>query len=185
MVLPVYGFWVCRNLKAGAAELTTEYIIRPEPLTKDVFQPFGDVLETREVSPQMINSGQTQKFGNLAEINFADGGHGQISIYRSRPIKLPFKVRQMECHPLGSQAFYPLHLRPFPVVVAPKGAVPGPEDIRVFLTNGHQGINLHPGVWHHYQLTLGLESDYVVFDRNGDGDNELLCQFDEEILLVI
>ena len=160
-------------------------IIRPEPLTREAFLPFGDVLETNAVNPQLINFGNTQKFADLAKITIADGGRTQLSIYRSSVIQLPFRIRLMERHPLGSQAFYPLHNRPFPVVVAALDTVPHPADIRVFLTNGHQGVNIHPGVWHHYQLTLGQGSDYVVIDRNGDGENYEECRMDEEVILDI
>ena len=91
-------------------------IIRPEPLTKHAFEPFGDVLETDGVNPELINFGNTQKFGKLAEISVLDGGSVQFSIYRSSAIELPFRIRLVERHPLGSQAFYPLHGRAFPVV---------------------------------------------------------------------
>ena len=160
-------------------------IIRPEPLTRESFLPFGDVLETDGIEPQLINFGNTQKYADLAELTLTDGGRGQLSIYRSKAVLLPFRIRLMECHPLGSQAFYPLHDRPFPVVVAVDGANPGAGDIRVFLTNGRQGVNLHPGVWHHYQLTLGQDADYLVLDRGGAGENYQEHLLTEEVLLAI
>lgn len=156
-------------------------IIRPKPLTGKAFLPFGEVLETEGVDPQLINFGSTQKFGNLAEVTSGDNGFAQLSIYRSSAAELPFRIQLMECHPLGSQAFYPLHHRPFPIVVAKAGKAPGAADIRVFLSNGRQGINLHAGVWHHYQLTLGQDSDYLVVDRGGEGDNYLEHQLNEEV----
>jgi ureidoglycolate lyase len=151
--------------------MSTSVNIRPEPLTKEVFRPYGDVLETDGVPPRLINFGNTQKFGNLADVTLGDNGTAQLSIYRSSAIVVPFRILLMECHPLGSQAFYPLHQRPFPVVVARAGEAPAPGDIRVFLTNGRQGVNLHAGVWHHYQLTLGQDSEYLVVERGGNGDN--------------
>lgn len=180
-VLRGYVCWVCRPALLSPAKM----IIRPEPLTREAFLPFGDVLETDGINPELINFGNTQKFGDLAKIAIGDGGQGQLSIYRSRAIGLPFKIQLMERHPLGSQAFYPLHDRPFPVVVALADVVPGGKDIRVFLTNGRQGVNLHPGVWHHYQLTLGQESDYLVFDRGGGGENYQEHRLTEEVLLDI
>jgi len=159
--------------------------LRPEPLTKQAFLPFGQVLEVAGSGPELINFGNTQKFGNLAEITLADGGRGQLSIYRSSAIDLPFKIRLMERHPLGSQAFYPLHDRPFPVIVAAAGTDPCFAEIRVFVTNGRQGVNIHPGVWHHYQLTLGQESEYLVFDRRGSGENYEEYWLDGEVMLDI
>jgi ureidoglycolate lyase len=160
-------------------------IIRPQKLTKEAFRPFGDVLETDGVVPQSINFGNTQKFGNLAEITTLDAGVAQLSIYRSIAIVTPFRIRLMECHPLGSQAFFPLHHRPFPVIVAMAGDAPDPSGLRVFLSNGRQGVNLHANTWHHYQLTLGQDSDYLVIDRGGEGDNYLEHHFSEEIWLQI
>ena len=160
-------------------------IIRAQALTREVFRPFGDVLETDGIDPQLINFGNTQKFGGLADIVTLDNGIAQLGIYRSKAIVLPFRIKLMECHPLGSQAFYPLHQRPFPVVVAKAGKKPAPEDIRVFLTNGLQGVNLHAGVWHHYQLTLEEDSEYLVIDRGGEGENYLEQPVIEELWVDI
>ncbi len=160
-------------------------IIRPEPLTKIAFEPFGEVLETAAVKADLINQGNTQKFAGLANITLGGDGHAQFSIYRSQAIELPFKIHYMERHPLGSQAFYPLHNRPFPVVVALPDIVPGVGDIRVFLTNGRQGVNIHSGVWHHYQLSLELESEYIVIDRAGPGNNCDEQQLSEEVSFVL
>ena len=158
-------------------------IIKPEPLKKETFLPYGEVLETADVTPELINFGNTRKYGDLADITLAEGGRAQFSIYRSSAVELPFKIKMMECHPLGSQAFYPLHDRPFPVVVAPADELPDASNIRVFLSNGRQGVNLHPGVWHHYQLTLDQDADYIVFDRNGAGNNYSEHHLDEELIL--
>ena len=182
-VLQGFDCWVCRHIRVGLTEMPTTWIIRAEPLTREAFLAYGDVLETDGIKPELINFGNTQKYGRLSEISIADSQPGQLSIYRSRAIELPFRIRVMESHPLGSQAFYPLHQRPFPVVVAASESSPGPSDIRVFLTNGHQGVNLHPGVWHHYQLTLEQDSEYIVVDRAGYGDNYLEHRFEEEVLL--
>ncbi len=160
-------------------------IVRPQPLTREAFLPFGDVLETGGVIPQQINFGNTHKFARLTDVHITDKGVAQLSLYRSRAITLPFRIRLVECHPLGSQAFYPLHPRPFPIVVARAGEPPAPADLRVFLSNGHQGVNLHAGVWHHYQLTLGQESDYLVVDRAGEGDNYREHRFEEEVWMEL
>ena len=91
----------------------------------------------------------------------------------------------MERHPLGSQAFIPLHNRPFPVVVAVAGPQPGIRDIRAFLSNGRQGINLRAGSWHHYQLSLEQSSDYLVIDRAGEDVNFEEINLEEPLTLQI
>lgn len=159
-------------------------IIRPQPLTAAAFAPFGDVLQAKGVTPKLINQGNTQKFANLATVSMASSDHAQISIYRSSAIDLPFKIEFLERHPLGSQAFYPLHERPFPIIVALPASTPQAGTIRAFMTNGRQGINIHPGVWHHYQLTLEQDSDYIVIDRSGPGANCDEHQFEPSIILA-
>jgi ureidoglycolate lyase len=146
-------------------------IIRPQTLTQTSFKAFGEVIDIDHAEANWINAGNTQKFANLAKINPGTEGMTQVSIYRSKAVELPFKIELLERHPLGSQMFYPLHSRPFPVVVALADATPSPDTIRIFLTNGQQGVNLLANVWHHYQITLGQESDYIVIDRNGPGVN--------------
>jgi ureidoglycolate lyase len=77
----------------------------------------------------------------------------------------------LERHPKASQAFMPLSGRPFLIVVAPCGDRLERDDIRTFLSNGRQGINFAPGVWHHPLLALQGESDFLVIDRDDPDDN--------------
>lgn len=150
------------------------YRLNLKPLTSDAFAPFGDVIQKQGHYPEEINYGQTRKYARLAGVDTADeGGEPAVHIYRSRPISLPFRIEMMECHPLGSQAFMPLHRRPFLVVVAPASDRFSFKSIQGFFTNGEQGVNIHKGVWHHYQLSLDEISDYLVIDRDGPGDNRI------------
>ena len=158
-------------------------LIKLERLTAASFKPFGEVLETGKITPELINEGKTEKFADLAKITTGEGGRVQVSIYRSKAIELPFGIRTMERHPLGSQAFVALHSKPFPIVVAAADAIPGPDTIRAFLSNGRQGINIHPGVWHHYQLSLARGSEYLVIDRSGPGENCDEYQLRQDIVL--
>lgn len=159
-------------------------IARPEPLTRAAFQPFGEVLETAGRESAAINQGYAQKFADLARVETPAGRQAQLSVYRSQPVSLPFLLQELECHPLASQAFFPLHSRPFPVVVAPAGEPPRPTAVRVFMTNGRQGVNLHPGVWHHWQLSLDRESDYLVIDCEGAGANLRQHRLEGELWLA-
>lgn len=185
VVLRGFVYLACRKMQVQLIEVLLNMILHPQALTKEAFRPFGDVLETEGVEPQSINFGNTLKFAELAEVTTGDNAIAQLCIYRSKAIAVPFRIQLMECHPLGSQAFYPLHQNPFPVVVAKAGGKPAPDDIQVFLTNGRQGVNLHAGVWHHYQLTLDQDSDYLVIDRRGNDDNYLEYLLREEVWLEI
>jgi ureidoglycolate lyase len=157
-----------------------------QPLTDEAFAPFGEVLQKQGHYPKDINYGQTRKYANLAGIDTGDaGGRAVIHLYRSRPVSLPFRIEVMENHPLGSQAFFPLHNRPFPLVVAPPSERLSVETLQAFITNGEQGFNLRRGVWHHYQITLEETSDYLVIDRAGPGDNLVEAHLEVPVFIDI
>lgn len=150
------------------------YRLNLKPLTGEAFAPFGEVIQKQGHYPEEINYGQTRKYARLAGIDTTDeGGEAAVHIYRSRPVSLPFRIEVMENHPLGSQAFMPLHKQPFLVVVAPPADRLEFKSIQGFFTNGEQGVNIHKGVWHHHQLSLDEISDYLVIDRSGPGDNRV------------
>ena len=143
--------------------------IVPEPLTADAFAPFGDVIEASdhaEVIP--INYGWTTRFNALTDVAVGDG-QAIISIFRSGPLT-PTVLKVFERHPLGSQAFMPLQGRPFLVAVAPAGDFDAAK-VRVFRAEAHQGVNYAKGTWHHFLLALEAESDFLVVDREGPGEN--------------
>jgi ureidoglycolate lyase len=146
--------------------------LKLQPLTVQAFAPFGNVLQKTAAVWQEINQGHTRKYADLAQVDTADaGGRPAVHIYNSRPVSLPLRIETLERHPLGSQAFIPLHPRPFLIVVAPAGPAPQASQVRGFFSNGQQGVNYHKGVWHHYQITLHETSDYLVIDRAGPGEN--------------
>ena len=136
------------------------------PLDAEAFAPFGDVIETSErCEVRTINEGNTSRFHDLAALTLdADGGTPAISIFRSQPHTMPVTISSMERHPLSSQAFFPIGEQPYLVVVAPKGDF-SPQAIRAFIAQPGQGVNYHPGTWHHYSLALQSVSDFLVVDR--------------------
>jgi ureidoglycolate lyase len=141
----------------------------PEALTAGAFAPFGDVIEAGG-SPELINSGTTRQFADLAGIDVAgEGGSPRVSIYRATPYPLPLTIVMLERHPLGSQFFMPLSGERFLVVVAPAAAVPDRSSVRAFVTNGRQGVNYRRGTWHHPLIVLEHKGEFLVVDRSGPG----------------
>ncbi|MBN3764693.1 ureidoglycolate lyase [Burkholderia sp. Ac-20365] len=142
-----------------------------EPLTREAFAPFGDVIELEGAKQIPINLGTTIRYHDLAKVDVTDeGGRTLVNLFRGQPRMLPFEIRMMERHPLGSQAFVPLNDKPYLVVVAPAGEL-DESQIRAFVTSGWQGVNYAKGVWHHPLLALGEVTDFIVVDRGGDGLN--------------
>lgn len=147
-------------------------IARVEPLTREAFAPFGDVIEASEAVRHFpINQGTTERYHDLAKIDLDDAGRATVSIFRAQPRSLPLALTVLERHPLGSQAFMPLQGRPYLVAVAPHGDTFDTEDVRVFLARGNQGVNYAAGVWHHPLLALDAVSDFLIVDRAGPGAN--------------
>ena len=162
--------------------------LKPEPLTREAFAPFGDVIEaSNDAKRLVINYGTTTRFHDLAAIDVTgDSGKAGVSIFRSTPIVLPLAIVFMEYHPKSSQTFVPLSGNPYLVVVAPKGPF-DVSKIRVFVASGDQGVNYHAGTWHHFSLALEGVSDFLVIDRIADDDNcvEHRLTADEEALISL
>jgi len=140
-----------------------------EPLTREAFAPFGDVLEPASAQTVYeINGGTAQRFHALARVEIeGEDGQAVISLFRAQPRALPFTVSVLERHPLGSQAFMPLGDAPYLVVVSlDPGSVP-----RAFLARAGQGVSFRRGTWHHALLALERESDFLVVDRAGTAPN--------------
>jgi ureidoglycolate lyase len=152
-------------------------LLTPEPLTAKAFAAFGSVIEASDKAVKLdINQGHAVRYDALAEVDVADGeGRGVISLFRARPLA-ELVLRVFERHPLGSQSFVPLSGHPYLVAVAPAGDFDAAK-IRLFRAEAHQGVHYRKGTWHHFLLVLE-ESDFLVIDRAGPGDN---C---EEVELV-
>lgn len=151
--------------------------LRLQSLTAEAFASYGTVVDVADLTPQAINDGNTLKFADLLPFDCStEGGRVAAHLYRSRAQQLPLEIHSLERHPLGSQAFWPLSNRPYVVVVAPAGPTLDESAIRAFLASGEQAIQYHRGTWHHYQISLEADCDYLVLDREGPGEN---CEVQE------
>ncbi len=150
-------------------------ILRLQPLTRQAFKPFGDVIETDGAHSYKINNGTTTRFHDLAKVELLGAEpRPLISMFRGDAFHLPVHVTMLERHPVGSQAFFPLHAGKWLVVVAEDhGGKPG-EPIAFLVEpgpGGLRGVNYHHNVWHHPLITLDAPGDFLVVDRGGAGNN--------------
>ena len=144
-------------------------VIHIASLTAEAFAPFGDVLDASGEPDKIINQGLCGRFHDRAQLDFADGRAG-VSLFKAEPRTLPLKLDMVERHPEGSQAFIPMSLDPFLVIVAPDdGGKPGKP--LAFQTVAGQGINFHRGTWHGVLTPLHAPGLFAVVDRIGDGPN--------------
>ncbi|MGG7567119.1 ureidoglycolate lyase [Rhodovulum sp. DZ06] len=141
------------------------------PLTEEAFAPFGEIIAKRAEPSFPINGGMCDRHHALAVMDLlGEGARGIISIGHGRPYPEPLEIGLVERHPLGSQAWIPLHDRPFAVVAAPdEGGRPGTPV--AFLTAPRQGVNYRAGVWHAPLRPLGAAGDFLIVDRDGPGEN--------------
>ncbi len=140
-----------------------------QTLTAAAFAPYGDVLDTDGAPDRLINGGLCGRYHDRARLDFHDGRAG-ISLFQAEPRELPYVCDLLERHPDGSQAFVPMSLDPFLVIVAPdNGGQPGAPE--AFVTQPGQAINLHRGTWHGWLTPLHAPGLFAVVDRIGEGPN--------------
>jgi len=145
-------------------------LLRPEPLTRDAFRPFGEVIEMEGSAHYTINQGFTERFNDVCFVDVApEGGATNVSLFLSQPREAPIAIKLMERHPLGSQAFVPLQDRPWLVLVAADAH--DFASYRAFTATGRQGVNYARNTWHHPLLVLDAESRFLIIDRKGPGNN--------------
>ena len=159
----------------------SDRVIIAQPLTHEVFAPFGDVLDFSAPADMMINQGLCARHHNLAALEFNDGQAG-ISLFNATPRSLPYELDMMERHPLGSQAFLPMTENPFLVIVA-KDDNGKPDTPQAFITAPSMGVNYHANIWHGVLTPLSAPGHFAVIDRIGSGENLQEYWFDEKYLI--
>ncbi|MBT8090666.1 MAG: ureidoglycolate lyase [Gammaproteobacteria bacterium] len=158
--------------------------LTPEPLTRERFAPYGDVIEAALDKSAAMNAARFERFDDLCKIDIADGGHLAMSVARCRtPTALPLRVDVVERHPLGSQAFVPLQRSRMVIVVAPPGEAVDAGDLRAFVTNGKQGFNYRRGTWHMPLIALEAGQEFLVVDRGGSESNCEVYTLDDIVML--
>ena len=161
----------------------SSFSLQPEPLTKERFAPYGDVIEASLENPDAMNEARFQRFNNLCDIDMSDGDVA-LSVARCRtPTTLPLRIDMVERHPLGSQAFVPLKPCRMVIVVAPPGEAVEAAELRAFVTNGKQGINYHKGTWHMPLIAFAAGQEFLIVDRGGSEPNCETHMIDEVVML--
>ena len=161
-----------------------EKIIKPIKITRTNFATYGDLISSGDIKPMDINAGYAKRFDNLANINTSkDGGKTIVSIFSALKRNFPMKIDMMEKHPLGSQAFIPMKETTFLCFVAPSGESPEIDKIQSFIIPPKTGINYKPGIWH-FPLISTEDTDFLVIDRKGNGENIVIHKFDKEKVVL-
>ena len=159
-------------------------IIKPTGITRENFAAYGDLISSDSVKPIVINAGYAKRFDNLAKISTSkDKGETIVSIFSALKRSFPMKIDMMEKHPLGSQAFVPMKETIFLSFVAPPGDVPEINKIQSFIIPPKMGVNYNPGIWH-FPLISTEDTNFLVIDRKGSGDNLVIHKFEKEEIVL-
>ena len=158
--------------------------IKPIKVNRSNFAMYGDLISTSDINPMNINAGYAKRFDNLADLNTSkDSGKTIVSIFSALKRTFPMKIDMMEKHPLGSQAFIPMKETTFLCFVAPPGKTPEINKIQSFVIPPKTGINYKPGIWH-FPLISTEDTNFLVIDRKGKGENLIIHKFKKEELIL-
>ena len=161
-----------------------EKIIKPVKITRTNFATYGDLISADDIKPMDINAGYAKRFDNLAHINtLKDEGKTVVSIFSALKRTFPMKIDMMEKHPLGSQAFIPMKETTFLSFAAPPGEKPDIDKIESFIISPRTGINYKPDIWH-FPLISTENTNFLVIDRKGDGENLIIHKFKKEKIIL-
>ena len=143
----------------------------PQPLTREVFAPFGDVIDVPEAPGRTYYN---DALGNLrpdAQANLS------LSLKAETPDR-PLRSDYMERHEFSSQTFVPLDVERWLIVVAPHASAGGPDvaGMKAFIATGRQGVTYRPNTWHHGLTVLDRPGRFAVFMwlNGGKGDEEFV-----------
>ena len=136
-----------------------------QPLTREAFAPFGDVIGLDLAGGTSTNQGTAIRYDRIAQLTSSRPEvQPNLAVFRSVAKTLPFEVRLLERHPCSTQMFVPLACRRFLVVVCPSDTRGEPDlaDLRAFVCGPGQGVNYRVGVWHHPIIALDGPAELLM-----------------------
>ncbi len=155
--------------------------LTPEPLTSEAFAGFGHVLDLpTEPGRADYSAFNDNRRGSAARVCF------RTSL--TPPSDLPLVTQTMERHAFSSQAFLPVDVSRYLVLVAPHGSdgQPDPSGLRLFLATGDQGITYGADVWHHPMTALDRPAIFAtVMFLDGSTDDEEFVDLPDPVTLSL
>jgi ureidoglycolate lyase len=148
--------------------------IVPQPLTREVFAPFGDVIDMATEAGRFYHD---EALGNLRP---EAGASLSIALKAATPDR-PLTSELMERHEFSSQTFIPVDVGRWLIVVAPHAAPgkneggPDMAEARAFIADGTTGVTYKANTWHHGLTTLDKPGRFAVFMwKAGTRDEEFV-----------
>lgn len=154
-------------------------VIRCEPLTREAFAPFGQVLDVQE--------------GDIARRNFAaeltsdrPDARPNLRVQQTAPTSLPHIAKVIERHRHSSQMFAPLSGCGTVIVVFPSDVDGAPilAQGRAFVSRGDQAINYSRDTWHHGFMAAAPGGSYLMLRwEDGTPADEEFLTLDQPIMI--
>jgi ureidoglycolate lyase len=139
-----------------------------QPLSRNAFAPFGQVLD--------FFPGDAARRNFAAELfNTRSNAKPNLRVQRTEPTALPHIVTLIERHRHSSQLFAPLSGSPYLVVVFPSAPDGSPllQLGRAFIAEGDQAINYNRETWHHGFMALQRPGTFLMLRwEDGTSDDE-------------
>ena len=146
-------------------------------INKENFSQFGQLISTKNVKSENINTNTTKSFYDLVNVQIlGNDNQCRINIFKGIKRKFPIQISMLENHPFSSQAFIPLQKTTFIVVVAPISKIPDLNSIEAFKIPSEEGINFLPKVWH-FPLIATEDSNFLTIDKKDFKNNLEIYNF--------
>ena len=148
-----------------------------EPLTAGAFKPYGQVLSAP-------NNGTREDFAATVQ-NMRSSARPNLALIAAKPGQFPLEIRALERHAHSNQAFLPLDVSDYLVVVCRDDGSGRPDlsTLRAFRASGHAGINYNAGTWHYGMTTIGRAGTFAMLvHEDGSGDD---CHFVDIAPIVV
>lgn len=99
---------------------------------------------------------------------------------------LPFTLTLMERHPHAAQAFVPLDVARYLVVVAPGDtAAPQMDQAQAWIVPGHLGVIYGAGIWHAPARVLDRDASFAVLMWRGTPEDDQILPIAPVALLGV
>ena len=154
-------------------------VLKAEPLTREAFAPFGQVL-AYEPGDILRN--------NFAAALFSDrpAARPNLRVQRTEATATPHLARVIERHRRSSQMFAPISGCGCLIVVFPSAADGAPvlAEGRAFVSRGDQAINYNRDTWHHGLMARDPGGVFLMLRwEDGTAEDEEFLTLDQPILI--
>lgn len=131
--------------------------IMAKPITARAFSPFGVLLAAAgATTAHRFNAPNSET-------------RLETVLSQTPPQREYCTIRVMEKHAFSTQAFFPLHVDRYLVVVCPAGAeAPDLARVQAFWVPGDSAVQYHQGAWHCNMAALGRPGLFVNLVQKND-----------------